>query len=276
MNTLIYIGHSGSINLNENYISLLSGHDFFNYTMGVDSESNIDGIGSYLNRITLSNRTYQFSVLVSDIEKLSYIEETFSFDRVNELPGKLYLNGVYIECYVTNFTLRSPLRLYKEEVVDIEVTALKPFWTKEEKYEFIKFDDSETLNDKEGLSFPFSFPFGFKQSRNNRTIINRNPQKSAVDFVFYGPLTKVDIVIGLHRYNVNAELLDNERLVISQRGKTIEKITVAGDRINMMNYRNKEESVFEPIMPGEHIVSFNGDYSFEIIVFDERSVAFWN
>lgn len=261
--------------IDQKNIILLEDNDFFTSSFGVDTLATNHGIGSYLDRITLSSRKYNFSLHIVDYTLMKQIQDSFAVDRGNRSPTKIYINSAYLECFITNWENVKP-GSYKKIILEIEAFALFPQWVKEVKYEFLKFDNIETSGDEEGLNFPFSFPFSLKKNRENRTLINNNPNDVRARMIFYGPFNNVDIYIGSNRYNIETQLLENERLVIDQKEKTVTKITVSGDRINMINYRNKEFSIFTQIKPGEQFVNYNGEYSFEIILFDERSEPFWN
>lgn len=268
---LRYSGLKGSLNLNEDGIVLLQGEDFFTTRYAVESIPNGTGIGSYFDRVTLNTRTYKFSLFVSDPLKMRLINDYFTSDINAGTPAKLYVNESYIECFITDMNHSAP-NMYKEgEIIEYLVTCLTPLWIKEERYEFVK----QSGDLEGGLKLPFSFPFSFKLSSTSQAINNKNTSSSKAELIFYGPFMEVDIGIGNCRYKVEAELLENERLIINQRDNTITKVTMSGDRINMFNYRNKEESVFKPIPPGEHVVSANMEYSFEIVVFGERGMPEW-
>ena len=92
----------------------------------------------------------------------------------------------------------------------------------------------------------------------------------------FGPCSNPEFIIGENTYRVNGTLLSGERYEIDQRTKTVIKVTNSGEIVNAFNLRNKTESVFEPIEPGENILSYNGDFAIEITIFYERSEPLWS
>ena len=73
----------------------------------------------------------------------------------------------------------------------------------------------------------------------------------------------------------NADLSDNEYLTIDSMTKTIVLTKYDGQKENCFHLRNRESYIFEPIPPGENIITWNGAFGFDVILLDERSEPKW-
>ena len=85
-------------------------------------------------------------------------------------------------------------------------------------------------------------------------------------------------MIGENLYQVFIDLEKNDKLVIdysSDIKKTITKITGSGMKINAFDNRNKEARIFTKIEAGKQLVSWSGLFSFDITLYEERSLPRW-
>ena len=71
------------------------------------------------------------------------------------------------------------------------------------------------------------------------------------------------------------ELGSNDYLQIDSRNNKVIKYLSNGTRQDMYNYRAKQQSIFEPITPGNITVMWPGTYGFDLTLFCERSEPKW-
>ena len=206
-------------------------------------------------------------------EKMNYLETVFSEDILNQSPGRLYVNGDYLSCYVR--------KVKKDEweaglytVVSLTVVSDHPFWISEKSKSFYRKDMGIS---QEGLNFQFNFPFNF-------TTTGRGVDSWYVDhvtgspflMVIYGPVTNPRILINNYPYEVFTTLESNEYLIIDSHSHLIKKYMSNGTVVNLYDDRRKEESIFEPIDSGPLSFNWSGTFGFDLTVYMERSEPLWN
>ena len=91
----------------------------------------------------------------------------------------------------------------------------------------------------------------------------------------FGPAVDPRIVINGHPYQIYTTLDSNEYLQIDSRANTVVKYLANGIRQDIYDYRAKQESVFDPITPGNISVVWSGEFGFDITLYCERSEPRW-
>lgn len=77
-------------------------------------------------------------------------------------------------------------------------------------------------------------------------------------------------------YAVNVPVEVDEYLEINCREKIIETVQSDGKRTSVINYRNRENYIFQKIPSGVVAVTWNNDFGFDLTLFDERSEPKWS
>ena len=93
--------------------------------------------------------------------------------------------------------------------------------------------------------------------------------------MIYGPCSNPAVYIAGHEYRVNCDVGENEYLTIDATTKRIYLTQNDGKEINVFNNRNRDSYIFEKIPPGNSTVSWDGDFSFDVILLEERSAPKW-
>lgn len=93
--------------------------------------------------------------------------------------------------------------------------------------------------------------------------------------IIYGPCINPLIRIAGHIYELRTTLYDGEYAVIDSstryaKDRKIVKVKADGTEENLFNSKNNESSIWEKIPAGLSIVSWNGAFGFDIILFNER------
>ena len=96
-----------------------------------------------------------------------------------------------------------------------------------------------------------------------------------IKLIIYGEVTDPSVTIAGHIYSVTGHVDADEYLVIDSRTKTITKVESDGDRVNWFQYRNKLNYVFQKIPSGENNVLWDGTFSFNVTLYEERSEPKW-
>ncbi len=252
-------------------------HDFFTRKYKYSISQLLNGRGGKLGRFYRDATEYSLMLNVigkteeQAHELLNGMTNVFERDVFAQTPGKLYVNDEYIKCYVVSSVATERLYSGTMYIVALAIFAEQPIWVTEERHDFLTFvDGSET-----GFKLPTAFPFGFTADKGNRQLLVAHYTSCPMQIAIFGPCSDPEFIVGERTYRVNGTLLAGERYVVDQRDKTVVKVTNSGEIVNAFNMRNKAESVFEPIQPGENIVSYNGDFPVEITIFYERSEPQW-
>lgn len=273
--TVKYVGGVGTIDMSKPPI-LYQTHDFINYSVNYDDTDLPSGRGSRITRFKKKGSSFSITLSVwgeSMFQELNRITAIVDADRASMTPGRLEVNGEYMKVYLISQEKSDWEKAGNGLSLKLTFFSEYPSWITESEYNFSIFGGGELEG---GISFPFSFPFSFKDLQGSRKIINNHYDSAAAVITMYGPCINPMIKIGEHPYSVTGELLAGERLVIDPRDKTVNKITISGDIIDRFNYRDKVHSVFEPIPIGENVVSYSGDFSVKVLLLYERSEPQWN
>ncbi len=191
-------------------------------------------------------------------------------------PGKLYIGDYYIVCciYLMNpqkVNLRSPYVTCK-----LTLVSDMPLWIKHHSKVFLS---TEVPAAQSSIKrYPYTYPYRYRSRSGGSFIYNPFAYAAHYQIIVYGSVRNPAITIGNHLYQVNTDVGDNERLVIdysNTRNRTITRYLMNGEEINEFNNRNKQNSVFELIKPGKQAVNWSGEFSFDIILIEERSQPKW-
>lgn len=250
--------------------------DLFDYLHEYSITGRSDHKASFLNYVGFTGKEKSLVIGIkhaSDYrEIMSKLEQAFEMDIVNETWGRIYVNGSYVECMVIGSGEKYWNLFTTINRASLTLLTKTSLWTIEEVHKFAVHNPSSGVR---GWSFPSAFPSSFNNDGRALNFFNYNIKPTPARIIIYGPVANPVVTIGGYPYSINAELLRDERFVIDPRNKTIVKITSSGEVINMFNYRDKENSVFQPIPIGDNIVTLSGEFSVEIILLHERMEPLW-
>lgn len=263
---------------------LYNDQDFFNYEYAFDLLNLPSGKASKIQRLTNYGRTFTMELQVignnkSDI--MNMLHDRFKQDiekyiETNELP-RLYIGDTYIECLLTSKVSNGWNTFKRYENITIQVLAPNPNWIKEDRFTYRQREENyEAAQETQFTRIPLRIPFRLSELHRNWFIQNESYTDAFIRIELEGPIINPTIYIGPNTYKVNVEVLESERLVINQRDKTVVRYTPDGSGINEFHNRDKNHSVFEPVPSGKNQVGIEGNFYFEIIVYQERSEPLWS
>lgn len=235
------------------------------------------------------------------------IFEAFEMDVVTGTMGKVIVNGYYLPCYVIESKKNN--YLFRDGYLELTVKLVSEtgYWCQEEEKIFhaapqeIDYVQKEEQAEEiiEGIenipSFPFDFPFGFKQKKvkklgkkymfgfpfdfkknfNANRFTNNHYAPCEFKMYIFGACNDPAIYINSHLYEVKTTLSDGDYLVIDSREQTITKHGVNGDETNLFNFRNKQSDIFKKIDPGKVSIRWAATFTFKIVLLKERSEPPW-
>ena len=96
----------------------------------------------------------------------------------------------------------------------------------------------------------------------------------------FGAAIKPYIIIGNNTYSVDVTVPEGARLEINSRTQTVEIIDDLGRVTNVYNARKLGRKgsgsyIFEKIPVGYSVISWSNNFSFDLVLLEERSVPKW-
>ena len=229
--------------------------------------------GARVSAFTRPPKVYDvtLSLIGTEEEKLALLEalhDDLELDVRNLTPGRLMWNDSYIECFATSSNTAPDDSNF---IVDNKVSFYcpHPFWIKEETRSFYA---SASAAEEEFLDYEYDYEYDYYSGGSGSTAWRTGfPFKSDFRMVIYGPAANPGVVINGHTYQVLDVLEESEYLVIDSKAGTVTKTTAGGQQVNDFDLRNKEESVFDKLPPGELAISWPGTFGFDLTLYEERS-----
>lgn len=207
---------------------------------------------------------------------LDDLTDAFEYDVVNLTPGRVYFGGYYIECYIKASSNEVSKTWNNWTDCKVEIYCPYPFWSKEQKRSFFKAED-EKGEEYEFLGYPYGFAYDYSKPAVGAEHWNVEHYRSSnFKLIVYGPCANPRITIDKNVYQVFDTLERNEYIIVDSRTKTVMKYLSNGTNQNIFYKKGTENSVFTLIPSGDLIISWSGEFSFDIIVYKERSVPKWN
>ena len=187
--------------------------------------------------------------------------------------GRIIIGDYYFKCFVTKSEKKEYLTSKRYMHLTLTLTTDFPFWVKESSLSF------NVSNEADGsgvfLDYPFDYAFDFYNGMSNQTLNNTGFVASNFRMIIYGACTNPTINIADHAYQVNCAVGEGEYLTIDSSSKKIFLTSNDGTVTNKFNSRNRNSYVFEKIPVGENVVTWDGDYGFQVILLEERSEPKW-
>lgn len=276
MKDIYYVNSNNEkIDLLESPYMLQTG-ELFGYKWNYESKQRLGGGGKITNiRKDLEERTLTLSIVNYGVENyeeaIDYLHEITDIDVLKKTPGRLYVGGMYLNCYVT----ASEKSEWEPEAgyIDVSLTLAVeyPMWVGENPYTFHSFGVSSTDNKR----YPGRYPYRYANGMNSTYIINPHFTNSNFELIIYGPAVNPMVTIGGVPYLVNVILEEDEYLAIDSRSRTIIKATKNGERENLYHNRQKGRNFFRKIGPGRQSISWTGKFDFDLIIYEERGEPKW-
>lgn len=259
---------------------MIYGGDIFGYSWSYESTSNYGVAGGKINDFTKSVESRNLSITIAGQSELLYqkavdmLADIVEYDVVNMTPGKLFVNGSYIECYIIG--IDPDKWIYPCDVMDVELTLLieYPFWLKAKEYIFKKTGQISTGNKR----YPNRYAWRYPNGQTKGTVFQTFVKPCDFELTINGPAVNPSVEIGGLVYGVNEQIQEHEYVIIDSRKGTVRKYLNAtnGDFENLFNSRTRDNAIFEKVPPGTLDVVWTGEFSYSLKLFEERSFPKWS
>lgn len=189
-------------------------------------------------------------------------------------PGRIVIGNYYFKCFVTKSQKSNYLLAKRHLKETLTLTSDFPYWVKETRISF-RTAVSTYANRQRNLDFPHDYPIDYASDFQSSQLNNTGFVASSFRMMIYGPCVDPTVYIAGHAYQVNCDVGENEYLTIDAATKRIYLTQNDGTEINVFNSRNRDSYIFEKIPPGNSNVSWDGDFSFDVVLLEERSAPKW-
>lgn len=204
----------------------------------------------------IARRNALFEVTEKDVLALEY--------------GRLYIGDYYFKCYVQKSVKKNYLASKRYMTVTLTLATDCPYWVRETSTVF-----TASGGAADGMDYPHDYAYDYGNDTIAKTIVNSGIVASPFRLAVNGPCINPAIYIAGHLYQVNVTVAEGQYLLIDSAAKTITLQANDGTKTNVFNSRNKDSYIFEKIPAGANIVSWTGDFAFEVTLLEERSEPKW-
>ena len=205
-------------------------------------------------------------------QQLNRILEIAEYDIVNKTRGKLYWGDYYIQCNIISATT-TPSEEFFGAQREMKIVAPRAFWIKEAFRQFFA-GGSET--EEGGLNYPYDYPYNYAgRSKGAARWSTGHFAPSEFKLTIYGPCVNPRINIAGHPYQILDTVETGEYATINSRDLTITKNRSNGTVGNIWDKQAKEDSVFQKIPGGTIDIGWNGNFGFDLTLYQERSEPAW-
>lgn len=217
------------------------------------------------------------------------IFEIFEKDVIAEKYGKLIIGDYYMNCYIIENKKSNYLINSRYMNNSLKIVSDRPYWVKETTSSYIGEKNDITSNivgtalvgyavvgSGDSNSYPYDYPYGYESYfKANKTLVNNHFNDTDFIMIINGKILNPVINIGKYKYMLNYDIQENEYVVIDSMNKTITLFKNDKTQVNIFNYRDKENYIFQKISNGEHSVTWNGEFDFSITLIEKRSEPKW-
>lgn len=253
--------------------------DLFEFELSYDTED--EKITEFKKKVV----THELSVNVSDVPgtkwQQAYDEMMAIFlgDVQNKTPGKFYINDCYLSCYVYAATPTESFFDNGWQTVELKIVTDNPVWVWEQMVSIQPIEqNAKTASDARGYSYGYEYSYPVGQSSVRMPVDHY--ADSDFQMIIYGPASEVNVTIAGHPYAVHYKVESGEYMTIDSRStqpadRRAFLTKSNGEKVNLFNYRDSENSVMKKIPPGEVMIDYSRLYGIDLTLFLERSEPKW-
>lgn len=235
--------------------------------------------GGRIHEFTKPVKEHKITLSVAAESRKTYHEVLEHFYRTAEVdvfrgtPGRLYVNGSYLNCYILESSKTDWEGDCDSLDNEIKIVAETPFWIEEESFYFPI--QSQEAVPYTYLDYPYGYPYDYMPSQDNFALISSHFMDSEFILQFYGPCEHPLVQIGDYVYGVNTYVPEGYRAEIDSANKTVRLINGTGEWENVFHLRTLQNNVFQKIIPGKNTVQRYGAFEMVVILRNERSEPAW-
>ncbi len=248
-------------------------NDLHDFTWSVSSKN--DRISGFKKGIVTKTIPVilKCSTATEGIELRNRLFEVMEKDVLAISHGRLIIGGYYLKCYITGSSKSEYLIDKSYMLITLQVTTDFPQWIREIKASYSAGGQASATESY----MDYAYDYAYDYSGNSGWAVFDNPGYAAADFVLtiHGPCEKPEVVIADHTYSVDCTLVAGEYLRIDSQKRKVYKVRVNGEQVNQFSRRNRGYYIFQKIPEGNCVVSWDGSFALDILLYEERSEPRW-
>jgi phage-related protein len=246
-------------------------NDLHDYEWSVTTKNN------KVSALERTVRTYKLPIVImceteaQGIAARNKLHEVVEKDALAMQHGRIIIGDYYLRCFATKSRKYNYLLSERHMKAELSLTSDFPYWVKETTASF-------STNGSTGgsfLDYGFDYPVDFKTDVQSTQLNNTGFMPSNFRLIVYGACSNPVVYIAGHQYKVNCTVASGEYLTIDSSAKKIYITSKTGAVTNVFNSRNRDSYIFEKIPAGSSAVSWGGNFSFDIVLLEERSEPKW-
>lgn len=259
---------------------------FFSHSWDYETQE-LQKYGEKITRIKKGLKNHKMTLhiesqgLVSCDQAYNDLFDVFEADIFAEIPGKLYVEDSYINCYV----IKNSPRYFVPgiDVISCELGFVmpRPFWISEQKIVIDPMIIGAISSEDDDLStYPYTYPHKYPVLQTETIAYIDHYKESDFQLTIHGPCTSVAINIADYPYEVSYSLEKEEYMVIDSRSfvekeRRLYVVRKNGNKESIFNYRSVENSVFKKIPSGTIRIDYPRAHGLELVIYKERSEPPW-
>ena len=246
-----------------------------------DEIENDEHIQGFEKKITEKKISLTISEYGPNFKKsMDALEDVPEKDILEGVPGKLWAGNCYLKCYIKATEKDRWVNDLQHIDAELKIITDYPYWINEVEHRFLR-NSGFAPGDSIWLEYPYEYPYEYAKDRNSQYLVNSNYTGSGFKMIIYGPCINPIIRVANHVYEIRTTLYEGEYAVIDSSSRnavdrSIIKVLNDGTKEDLFNSRNKDSEIWEKIPPGRNTVTWNGNFGFDIVLFNERSSPLWN
>ncbi len=220
----------------------------------------------------ISKKTLPVTITGEDAkEKANHMFEVFEKDVASGSHGEIVINDYSLKGY---FYASKKIEYTTEGIIKLELSFVSDSstWIKESEPYHFNVEESES----KGLDYNHDFAYDFTSTLYTAQLANPNYTDTAFKLIVCGQAINPVVTIGGHEYEIDTIVEENELLIVDSISKTVILKKEDGTEVNKFADRNKDSYIFEPIKSGANSVSWGSDFSFDVVLVEQRSEPKWN
>ncbi len=274
LDNFIYENHLG-----QKFIGL-ENNVYLNYSELRDYSWSYDIINNKISRLYHSVRNRKIPLVIhckTDEEAVAVKNRLLEFTETDIYAlkaGKVRIGEYYTQGFITE-SVKSDYLINKRLCrLDLVLTSENPIWYRETTQPFRKTAGS-ILGTSMGVDYPYDYEYDYVVHHMGRVINCDSVGGGAFRLLIYGEAENPTVTIGRNNYTVKGRIEAGEILLIDGLTKTITLTTATGHKVNWFDKRSRDDYIFEPIQTGNSVVTWNGNFDFDLTIIEKRSEPKW-
>lgn len=254
----------------------ISGSDLFDYEWKYENRSSLNPkVTRFYKELVDKNLTVDVlaRTLEAYHEALMQLHEVTERDVLAKEMGRLYVGEVYLPCYIVGSKKTQWIPGVSFLTNAFTVISETGTWIREIKASYSAGGQASATESY----MDYAYDYAYDYSGSSGWVVFDNPGYAAADFVLtiHGPCEKPEVKIAGHTYSVDCTLAAGEYLRIDSQNRKVYKVRVNGEQVNQFNQRNRDSYIFQKIPEGNCVVSWDGSFALDIVLYEERSEPRW-